>query len=291
MRIDHNQYPQRVIYGSENSKSFEAWKAVEDHPYISGQFLWTAFDFMGEARSWPVRSSGAGLIDLAGFPKPEYYHRKSLWSDEPVVFLAAAPRIKTPQGQRRFQRRESHWNWHNGDSVWVECYTNAEEAVLFLNGRSQGKKKLSESRGRILRWPLRYEKGELVVKAYKAGREMGEYTIKTTGAPARVTIASDRTVISADNQDVAHVEITVVDQQGARVGHADDEVTLNIAGPGKLIGMESGSLDSHEDYKSNRRKAVRGKLVAYIQAVKPGQIKVTVQSPNLQSDNLIIHAK
>ena len=79
---DHNSYPDRIIYGSENGKSTEAWMAVDTSENIFAQFLWTGFDFMGEARSWPVRSSGAGILDLAGFPKPDYYVRQTLWTTE-----------------------------------------------------------------------------------------------------------------------------------------------------------------------------------------------------------------
>lgn len=288
---DHKQYPNRIIYGSENSKGFSAWQAVEDHPYISGQFLWTAFDFMGEARSWPVRSSGAGLMDLAGFPKPEYYQRKSLWSHKPVLFLAAAPITRNTEGRRRFQRRESHWNWNDQDSVRVECYTNVEEVELFLNGNSLGRKKLSETRDNVLRWPVQYQPGELVAKGYEPNGAEIKYVLKTTGQPAKIVMSVDQSGIIADKDDVVHLEINIVDQNGRLVGNANDEVTLTIQGPGTLIGLESGSLDSHEDYKSNRRKAVRGKLLAYIQAGKAGQIKVIAQSTNLQSSSLTIESK
>jgi hypothetical protein len=288
---DHKQYPNRVIYGSENSKGLSAWQAVEDHPYISGQFLWTAFDFMGEARSWPVRSSGAGLMDLAGFPKPEYYQRQSLWSDKPVLFLAAAPITRSTEGRRRFQRRESHWNWNDQDSVRVECYTNVEEVELFLNGNSLGRKELSETRDNVLRWPVQYQPGELIAKGYEPNGAEIKYVLNTTGQPAKIVMSVDQSGIIADNDDVVHLEINIVDQNGRLVGNANDEVTLTIQGPGTLIGLESGSLDSHEDYKSNRRKAVRGKLLAYIQAGKAGQIKVIAQSTNLQSGSLTIDAK
>ncbi|HYF69605.1 MAG TPA: glycoside hydrolase family 2 TIM barrel-domain containing protein [Ohtaekwangia sp.] len=288
---DHKQYPARVIYGSENSKSYGAWKAVDDNAYISGQFLWTAFDFLGEARAWPVRSSGAGLIDMAGFPKPEYYHRKSLWTDEPVIFLAAAAIEKNVEGQRKYHRRETHWNWSNQDSVLVECYTNAEKVELFLNGNSLGIKQLSETKDKILRWKVKYQPGEIAAKGYKANEMINEVKIKTTGNAAQIAMSVDKKVIVANSDNVAHVEISIVDQQGLQVRNANEEVTVTIDGPGVLIGLESGSLDSHEDYKSNRRKTMNGKLMAYIQATGAGQIKVSAQSTTLQSNNLVINAK
>lgn len=85
---DHQRFPGRVIYGSENSHDVQAWKAVRDNDYICGQFLWTGIDFLGECPGWPIRISRAGMMDLAGYPKPLYYMRKAMWTQAPFVKLA-----------------------------------------------------------------------------------------------------------------------------------------------------------------------------------------------------------
>ena len=110
---DHKAFTHRIIYGSENGDALEAWKAVENNKFISSQFLWTAFDFIGEARTWPNRSSGAGIIDLAGYPKPDFYFRKSLWNKEPMVCLGI-----TDSAKHVLQRRNISETW-NGQLFYL----------------------------------------------------------------------------------------------------------------------------------------------------------------------------
>jgi beta-galactosidase len=288
---DHKTYPARIIYGSENGKSAEAWKAVTDHDFISGQFLWTGFDFMGEARAWPARSSGAGLIDLAGFPKPQYYHRQALWSSKPVLYLNVTRISKDADPRRRFGREEPHWNWHEKDSLSVECFTNAGEAELFLNGQSLGRKKISDAKDNTPQWKVVYQPGKLEVVSFENGKEIGKHQLMTAGAPVQLKAISDKQSIKGNINGVAHIEINILDQHGNLVGNATNEITVTIEGPGKLIGMESGSLTSHENYSSNVRLAVGGKLLAYVQAESVGNIKVMVNSPNLKAHEIQIKAE
>jgi beta-galactosidase len=123
-----------VIYGSENGMALTAWDAVKDNEYISGQYLWTGIDYLGEARSWPMRSNTAGLIDLAGFKKPQFYFRQSLWADKPMVYIGHCAI------NNRRRNITASWNYKEGDSVRISCYTNCGAAELFLNGRSLGRK-------------------------------------------------------------------------------------------------------------------------------------------------------
>lgn len=281
---DHKTYPDRVIYGSENGKSFEAWKAVDDNDFISAQFLWTAFDFLGEARSWPSRSSGAGLIDMAGYPKPQFYYRKSLWSAEPTIFLSVAPRQdRSAQNPRGFGRPDGHWNWSANDSVTVFCYTNAESAELYLNGESLGRKNRAEAEEGVIAWELLFQPGELMVRGFNNNTETARNKLVTAGEAQRIEARVDKEILIANQDATVHVEIGIVDEYGVPVPRANNEVAVTIEGPGKLIGLESGSLTSHEDYKSDRRRALDGKLLAYVQAVEKGQIKITISSPGLTS--------
>lgn len=288
---DHLKYPGRFIYGSENGKAYDAWMAVDTTEYISGQYLWTGVDFMGEARAWPTRSSDAGVIDLAGFTKPEYFYRKSLWTTEPVIYLAASKRGAGQQGRRGQQRTEPHWNWIEGDSLRVSCFTNAEEAELFLNGKSLGKKLLSEANNKVISWSVQYQPGELSVKGYTKGVEVSKTLLRTTSAPVAVSVVADRSSLPADKDAVAHLQVSIVDDKGLTVYAAENELEIRIEGPGRLIGLESASLSSHEDYKSNKRKALHGKLLAYIQAVAPGEIKVIVRGEGVKAGTIVFQAK
>lgn len=285
---DHTKYPKRIIYGSENGKSYDAWAPVADLEYISAQYLWTAFDFIGEAPAWPARGSSAGLIDLAGIPKSEFYYRKSLWSSVPTAHLAVAPVLHTPE--RRMRGSESHWNWTPGDSVWVYCFTNSDEAELFLNGQSLGRKSSSKASRNMIRWNIVYQPGVLKVKTYTAGKAAESHTLTTAGETHALQATADRNTLKADKDDVVHVTITAVDDKKQWVPGASQEVTVTIDGPGRLIGLESGDLSSHEDYKASKRKLYKGRLLAYIQATAPGAIKVTVTAPGVTAQTLQFNA-
>lgn len=279
---DHKKYPNRIIYGSENGMSYAAWEAVDTSKNIFGQYLWTGFDFIGEARAWPIRSSGAGLLDLAGFPKPNFYTRKSLWTTEPFVYLTAST---VPQEAEERGRRDlkPSWNWNTGDKIRVSAISNTEEAELFLNGKSLGKKLKSE-KGRPVFWDIDYQPGVLSVKGFNRGALAASSQIKTAGAVSVIKAAADKAHFAANSKDLAHIEVQLTDDAGNPVYEANNELSIAIDGPAVLLGLESGDLASHEDYKTSKRKAFNGKLLAYIQSTgKAGSVNVTISSPGLKS--------
>jgi beta-galactosidase len=279
---DHKKYSNRIIYGSENGHALSAWNAVADNDYISGQYLWTGIDYLGEARTWPSKANGAGLLDLAGFPKSEFYFRQSLWSDKPMIYLGTAAMRGNGGGGRR--NMLPNWNYKTGDSVRVSCFTNDDEAELFLNGTSLGRKKMADAKDtRILTWQTVFVPGELIVKGYKEGKEINRQTIKTADEPVAIKATADVGTLQRINKGLAHIEIQAVDKSGNQVYGAVNEVSISIEGPGILLGLENGDLNSHEDYKSSKRKLYNGKLLAYVQAQnRSGTIIVKVSSPGLQ---------
>ncbi|CAM3681662.1 glycoside hydrolase family 2 TIM barrel-domain containing protein [Cohnella lubricantis] len=290
---DLSRYPGRVIYGSENSSSLEAWLAVRDNPAISAQFIWTGIDYLGEARGWPVRAAQSGFLDLAGFKKTGYYYRQSLWSEEPMVFLAAA-KASDPwiAERRRWAGVDPHWNWAAGEKVEVFCYTNCEEAELRLNGRSLGAKKLKEDPRGYLSWEVDYEAGTLEVIARGADGTSRICRLVTASEPAKLAMTADCAELRANGQDIAHVEIQVTDGSGRLAYLADHPITLSVTGPGTIIGMESGDVQDLEPYSSRIRKAYRGKLLAYVRVgTEPGEIVVTAEAPGLGAARGAIAAK
>jgi beta-galactosidase len=287
---DHKTYPERIIYGSENSMQLSAWNAVDSNDYIAGQYLWTGIDYLGEARSWPSRSNGAGLLDLAGFPKPGYYFRQSLWSDKPMIYIGTADSQDSTKSivERLRIQANPNWNYKSGDKIRVNCYTNCKEAELFLNGRSLGKKSLLQFADRVILWDVDYQPGDLIVKGYvKDGKDVS-YSLATAGVPYAIAADTDMP-FSNQQSGLLQLVIRVVDKNGVAVYGADNEITIKTEGPAKLSGLESGSLNSHEDYKSNSRKVFNGKLLAFIQRdSKPGIIHIVIQSPGLKYKTLII---
>jgi len=289
-RDDHAQYPKRIIYGSENSRSYNAWVAVDTSRFISGQYLWTGIDFMGEAHVWPERSSGAGLLDLAGFEKPEYQYRRSFWSAAPTLTVVARPLPGADKRQQWSGQVQAHWNWKAGDSLEVFALTNADEVELFLNNTSLGRRTRRAARQQLLAWNIAYQPGTIRAEAYTGGRRSGSYTLTTSGNATTLQATSDRTTLPATVDAVAHITVQALDGANVPAWTADQDVTVTLEGPGKLIGLESGDLSSHEDYKASHRKLYHGKLLAYIQATGPGTIRVTLSAPGLKSTTVTLKA-
>ena len=278
---DHKKYPKRIIYGSENGKDVDAWIAVDTSRNIFGQFLWTAFDFIGEARVWPMRSSGAGLMDLAAFPKNDYYQRAALWQGKPVVFLNAGKMVTGQSGRNSFGGKAS-WNWQQGDKIRVNCISNADEAELFLNNRSLGRISKKNLAGRLY-WEADFEPGELVVKTYKDGKSWGSHTLKTAGKVSALVATSDIRTFRKNQKTLAHIELELRDESGNLVIEGNSAITVDIAGPAKLLGLESGDLASHEDYRSATRNTYNGKLLAYVQlSGKAEPVTLKLSSPGLK---------
>lgn len=286
---DHQKYPNRIIYGSENGKSYDAWKAVVDNNYIAGQFLWTAFDFLGEARSWPNRSSTAGLIDLAGFPKGQFYHRKALWTNEPIVYLSASK--ITERSRQTWSRPETHWNWSDGDSLLVTVFSNMPTVELLINGKSRGKKLLAENEDHTFRWKVKFEPGNVEAIGYEADASSKNHKLSTSGEVNKIVLASDRSKLNAHPDSVAHVVLTLRDMNNLPVSWTEKEIEITVSGPGKLLGIESGDVDSHENYQSNKRKTMNGKLMVFIAATgSSGVIKVEAKSNGLTTGTAAIYA-
>jgi len=282
---DHEKYPGRIIYGSENGDALDAWLAVAENEFISSQFLWTAFDFIGEARPWPQRSSGAGIIDLAGYPKPDYYFRQSLWNEKPMVYLGIA------EDERQVLRRSNisnSWTDETGDKPWVTCYTNADEVELFINNRSLGKKTGQYQNEQMIAWQVDFEPGELKVVAYNDGTEVATYTLNTPGAVSKIDGWLSKQVFSKENE-VIELNLQLVDEQGNLVEFSDEELTLDVDGPVQILGLESGDLASSESYQALSRKTYKGKLKAYLQTNGVSKsIQVRVSSPSLPESVFMI---
>lgn len=290
---DHQKYPNRVIYGSENGMALSAWNAVDSNKYISGQYLWTGIDYLGEAGKWPQRSNGAGLIDLAGFRKPEYFYRQSLWSDKPMVYLGAREvRNVGDRGIWSHRNVQSTWNWSAGSKLRVEAFTNCKEAELFLNGQSLGKRLRDTSAAHIPAWNVDYQSGTLLVKGYNDGKEVCEYTLKTSGEAAKIVAMVDESSFSKSRKGLAQVQLQITDTEGNPVHVAENDISVKISGNARLLGLESGSTDSHESYQADHRKALRGRLIAYIQTdAKPGDIHVEFSADGLKSTAINLTVK
>ena len=208
----------------------EWWNYYVERPWASGSFVWTGFDYRGEASPfrWPNISSEFGILDVCGFPKDVYYYYQSWWTDQPVLHLMP------------------HWNWpgKEGQNIDVRCFSNCEEVELYLNGQSLGRKSLPKYSH--LQWLVPYAPGTLSARGFAGGKLLVEQKIETTGAPAGVKLTPDRVRIKADGKDLSIITVAVTDSQGRVVPLADNLVQFKLLGPGRILGGGNGNPICHE---------------------------------------------
>ena len=253
----------------------ESWKIIKKQDFLSGMFIWTGFDYLGEPTpySWPSRSSYFGIVDLAGFPKDSYYMYQSEWSNEDVLHIFP------------------HWNWAGRDSVDVWAYFNAEEVELFLNGKSLGTKSKEGEELHVM-WRVAYEPGELKAVSRTKVEVVIEKSIKTAGEPASIRLTPDRSEIGADGKDLSFVTVEVLDAEGVPVPIASNNITFEVSGPGFLAGVDNGDPTSHMSLKGDEMKIFNGKCLAVIQSTsESGTITLTAAAEGLSTTQVTIDSK
>lgn len=296
---DHRTFPKRVIYGSENRHDLEAWRAVEQHDFIFGQFLWTGIDYLGESGAWPARGSSAGLLDLKGERKPQGWWRASLWDDKPVCYIGTYPAMGNRRG-RQSQRRDpgvsiyaqNTWNYREGQTIRVVCMTNQERARLLLNGEEIAAPKVKDQTTGVVWWDIPYRPGVLMAEALDSeGHAVASYKIETTGRPAALKLTTDKTMLTGRGR-VAHVIIEVTDSEGRTVPLSDNEIAVRVTGAGRLLGLEGGDMSDTSNLRDWRQRVVRGRLLAYVEATEDnGTITVMAESPLLDEGEMTIKIK
>jgi beta-galactosidase len=217
------------------------WGFFDERPWLSGGFIWTGFDYRGEPTpyGWPCISSHFGVLDTCGFPKDNFWNYRSWWTKEPVLHLLP------------------HWTWpkHEGQAIDVRALSNCDEVELFLDGGSLGRKTVK--RASELQWTVPYRPGVLSAKGYRQGQVVTEDRVETTGAPASLRLAPDRTDLEADGKDLAIVAVSVVDARGRIVPVASNAVVFKLEGPGRIIGVGNGDPSSHEPDKVTATPTLR----------------------------------
>ena len=271
-------------YCSWSNLPDDDWRCQEDYPWVIGEFVWTGYDYLGEPTPydtyWPSRSSYFGICDLAGLPKDRYYLYRSHWrTDDHTIHVLP------------------HWTWpgREGKVTPVYCYTDAPEAELFVNGKSQGRishNKESRLDRFRLRWNnVKYQPGELRVVAYNAdGSVMGETKVKTASEPAALQLdvecpSSDDNTLKADGSDLAYITVSLTDKAGTFCPTLDDDITLSVEGAGTFEAACNGDATSLQSMREPTMKLFSGKAVFVVRSTKDsGTIKVTAtdKKRNLQ---------
>ena len=242
----------------------ETWKFLREHEYFTGIFIWTGFDYRGEPTPfvWPTVSSLFGIMDTCGFPKDSFYYNKACFTDKPMVHLLP------------------HWNWTKGEQVRVVAVTNCDEAELFLNGKSLGRKPADVCDPP--EWLVDFEKGRISVKAYRNGRCVAKAEHRTTGKPVAVKICPFDTKIKNDGQDTAVLNFCVVDKNGRVVPTANNHIKFEVVGDGYVRGVGNGNPNSHESDSIPERDLFAGWCQALVTSkLGAKSIKVIATSEGL----------
>jgi len=270
----------------------ETFLALQNAPWVAGEFVWTGFDYLGEPTpyAWPSRSSYFGILDLAGFPKDRYYLFKSHWTSEPVVHIMP------------------HWTWpgFEGKTIPVRVYTNADSVELFLNGQSLGVKhfpadceyvvanaKTGATEPSVhLAWSVTYAPGELKAVATKDGQVVATDIVRTTGAPARILAEADRSTIESGDRDLSYIKASIVDKDGNVCPDAANELTFQVSGDAAtLAGVDNGDATNHEAFQGTQHKAFHGLALAILKSHgdATGDVRLTITGDGLEPATVTVH--
>lgn len=269
---EHAKRPEKLCIGTETSKTTQNFTAYRDNDYVVGGFIWVGTDYFGESTEYPRRGFPSGLMNIAGFEKPEYYLYKSYWNDKPTVQIAV--------GLNKVL--ESKWNWNANDSLTVHAYSNCDEVELIINKRSLGRKSIDKNLNFTTSWKVKYKEGLIKAIGYNANKKVAEHILKTSTEAYQFSAKFSKTTLIADGKDISLVEIALIDKKGVPVPDADNAVTVNVTGNGNLIGLDSGDLYYLGLFKTNIRKVFKGKLLLAIRSTdKTGDISVELNSEKI----------
>ncbi len=296
------------------SKPDYEWFYEDQVPECAGEFVWTGFDYLGEPTpynldpsvltnfhteeekeayrqkllSWgqkisevplPSRSSYFGIIDLAGFPKDRFWLYQARWRPElPMVHIVP------------------HWTWpgREGEVTPIHVYTSGDEAELFVNGKSQGRKVLGPGEYR-LRWDdVVYQPGKVKVVAYKNGAVWAEETVRTAGKPRRVRVSAEdglvglydwpkpvrrkvKDAVLPQAGDLVFYTVRITDRRGRLCPDADNLLHFSVKGPGEILAVDNGDPTSHVPFYSHEMPAFHGLCAVIVRRTGPGTIRLRVR--------------
>ena len=321
-------FPERVILGSENfpKEIGFRWPLVEKHPYVIGDFTWTAWDYLGEAgigkavslekddpliqkgpwalmpqnsSPYPWRTANDADYDITGCMRPQGAYRSVVWGNRQTFLYAYPPEtfgrteLISPWG---FPDVRSCWNYagQEGKPVELLVFSNAREVEVFVNGRSAGRKQVDRSRPLpdSVRFEILYEPGKVEAVSYTDGQEISRAILSTAGEPAKIRIIPEKVRMKADGHDLIYAGIEITDKDGNMIPDAEIPLTVNLAGPALLAGFGTGNPVTDEDYTDSKTKSFRGKAAVILRAgYEAGPIILKVTGEGLPEEELVLAAE
>ena len=311
--IDHKRVPGRIMMGTESYplEAFSAWMDVIDHDYLIGDFVWTAFDYIGEAsigwrgywqesNFYPWNLAFCGDIDICGWKRPQSFYRDALWKENAISVFVKPPKPSFPLNpDKQFW---SKWEWHDVVADWnwpayenkpleVSVYSSCAEVELFLNGKSLGKKQTNRDSKFTATWNVPYQAGILKTIGYTNGKEVASSQLQTAKQVSKIKLSPDRSVIKANGQDLSYVTVELTDANGVRNPKAENLIKFKVEG-GTIVGVGNANPMGLESYRLPQREAWQGRCLVIVKSsAKSGTIKVTASVAGLQEQQILIQAK
>jgi beta-galactosidase len=308
---DHERVPSRIMVQTESYalEAFRSWMDVMDHPWLVGDFVWTGFDYIGEASiGWrgywqeqnffPWNLAFCGDIDICGWKRPQSYYRDALWKSNQLALFVKPPKPSFPENPDKMFWSKwdwfdavADWNWSGNENTLLEvtAYSSCDEVELFINSRSLGKMKTDRATEFKATWNVPYQAGELKAVGYTGKKQVNTAIIRTAAEPAQIKMSADRNVIKADGQDLSYVTVELVDDNGIRNPKAENPVKFEIEGQGKIIGTGNANPVSLESYTAPERKAWQGRCLVVIKSDHvEGKMILRASSPGLTPATIVI---
>ena len=311
---DHLREPGRVMMGTESYalEAFDYWMPVVDHPYVIGDFIWTGFDYIGEAsigwRGYPQEKSFypwnlayCGDIDICGWKRPQSYYRDALWSADKLALFVHPPSPSFPINPKT--EKWSKWNWDDVVADWnwkgyenkaltVDVYSSCEEVELFLNGKSLGRKPTNRSTKFRNSWEVPWRGGELKAVGFKNKKRIQQASLYSAGEPVQIGLSADRQQIKSDGEDLSYITVELLDKDHHLNPKADGLIHFSLEGPATIAGVGNANPVSTESYQLPQRKAWRGKCLVILKSTgKAGDIMLYASAEGLPEATLHIISK
>ncbi|RRB01217.1 glycoside hydrolase family 2 TIM barrel-domain containing protein [Larkinella rosea] len=314
---DHQRHPDRVMVGTETfaKEAFQNWQMVEKHPYVIGDFVWTAMDYMGETAighsllqpktdkdstiavfPWPWFNAYCGDLDLIGFKKPQSHYRDVVWRNSPIELAVHSP---IPAGMKEtvtnwgWPDEQPSWTWAGaeGQPLQVRVFSRSPLVKLELNGKVIGEQTIPDT-SVTATFTVPYQPGVLKATGFENGKPVGSVELKTAGKPHRLRLKADRSVVRADRNDLSYVAVEVVDENGNRIPSAAVPVSFQFSGEGQLAGVGNANPTDLSSFQKPQKSTFRGRCLAILRPNgKPGILTLKATAPGLLAGEITVSVR
>lgn len=310
--LDAQDYPDRISVGTETlpQKIYQNWQHVMACPYSVGDFIWTGWDYLGEAgvgafcydsigtkdKDYPFLLAGSGIIDILGHHRPEVWLNRAVYGLTDAPYIGVEPVTHANENHIisawRFSDAVHSWSWEGceGWNAEIIVYCRAPWVELFQNGISLGKKQTSECQ---VKFETTYMPGSLIAISYdESGNELGRDALQTATGETQLQLVADKSMLNADGQDLCYLKIDLVGENGVVKASEDREVTITVEGAGILAGFGNAAPCTEEIYTDATHSTYYGRCMAVIRTTTDaGDIRISVSAPNCRTTQITIHAQ